>query len=131
MKQSDVKDRGRYVAKIDGKKTIIVAYLTRGGFRYRNERSNMFCSCTARKLWRPVANWENYDSPTVQIPNYKEHKDCWYEGRLYFPVVSINETKEKEKPKPKIRMTKRSKSIPEWFYERSVEESKEGMRKLA
>ena len=92
MKQADIQNRGRYVAKIDGVKTIVTAYLTPSGFRFRNERTSFFCSCSARKCWRPAAIWEQWDSRTVQEPPYKEHCWAWFEGKLWMPIVDVEDS---------------------------------------
>lgn len=91
MKRADIKDRGRYVAKIDNVKTIVTAYLTPSGFRYRNERTGFFCSSSARGCWRPAHSFESWNSDTVQKPSYKEHVWCWFDGRLSIPIVDVIE----------------------------------------
>ena len=66
MKRAEIKDRSRYVVKVNGKLTVVLAIRHGGGWQYRCERSHHFVSLTARHLWRPADDCEGWDSQTGQ-----------------------------------------------------------------
>lgn len=90
MKTKDITP-GRYLCKIDGERTIVKAFKTRGGIRYRCEKNNRFVSLTARRLWRPVKDTENISSSTITNFNYSEQVSFWDGHEIAFPVIGFEE----------------------------------------
>ena len=125
MKKNEIKDRGRYVAKINGVKTVIVAYMTRGGLRYRDERTNRFCSASPAKCWRPVKDWESCDSETVTVPSCREHREAWDGARVWVPVWSVVTLDEPE------TVSDDCIDFAAWSYSESLSESNKRLQRLA
>lgn len=72
MKKNEIK-RGRYVAKVNGKLTIVSAFRNGTGWTFRCERSHRFVRLTARRLWRVAMSTEQWNDDSVQQYNYHEH----------------------------------------------------------
>ena len=89
-------DRRRYVASINGMRTIVKAIRQeKDGWRFRCEQTAKFVRVkTCRSLLRPAVVWESCDSRTVKELSCGEQADAWDSAVFAVPVVDFIEPSE-------------------------------------
>lgn len=107
MQAKHIQHRGRYLAQINRRRTIVAAYLTPSGWRYRCEATNRFVALSSRRLWRPVLAEETTASETIRRHSCAVHRSWIINGQTVLPVVQLPADAHQVQPAPRQRPSQR------------------------